>query len=59
MRYAAAGPVALMRNLDLVCAFAWGTIFFNETPHWNSYLGACLIAGTTGGLGVYKWFKWH
>jgi drug/metabolite transporter (DMT)-like permease len=54
MFYSAAGPVALMRNLDIVCAFIWGMLWFDEIP---LYLGATLIAGATGTVGVLKWLK--
>lgn len=55
LHHAPAGPVALMRNLDIVCAFLWGMLLFDEQPRWNSYVGACMISGTTGAIGIVKW----
>lgn len=42
-----AGPGTLMRNLDIVFAFIFGIIFFNEHASWLSIVGSCLISGTT------------
>lgn len=38
-----AGPVALARSSDIVFAFIWQIIFFNETPNSYSIIGAGLV----------------
>lgn len=57
LMYAPAGPVSLMRNLDIVCAFLIGMFIFGETPEWTSIVGACLIGGATTTVGLFKWFN--
>jgi drug/metabolite transporter (DMT)-like permease len=49
-----AGPVLLMRNLDVLFAFVFGTLFFNETPQSSSLWGAALIMTGVLGLGLKK-----
>jgi drug/metabolite transporter (DMT)-like permease len=55
LQKASAGPVALMRNLDILFAFLLGTLYFSEIPQWNSFVGAALIGATTGSIAYYKW----
>ncbi|KAJ3062409.1 hypothetical protein HK102_008773, partial [Quaeritorhiza haematococci] len=50
LQLANAGPATLMRNLDIVFAFVYGILIFDETPHPLSIIGATLILGATGGI---------
>ncbi|KAI8912647.1 hypothetical protein EDD86DRAFT_263469 [Gorgonomyces haynaldii] len=43
LQLAPAGPVALMRNLDVVGAFVLGVLFFGEIPEMTDICGAILI----------------
>ncbi|KAJ3158227.1 hypothetical protein HDU86_002936 [Geranomyces michiganensis] len=51
-----AGPATLMRNLDIVFAFVFGQIFFNETPRVTSIVGAAIILASTASVALYKWW---
>ena len=46
-----------MRNLDVVFAFGFGLILFDEKPFITSIVGAFLIVGTTGLVGFLKWYQ--
>uniref|UniRef100_A0A3Q3WLQ3 Solute carrier family 35 member G1 n=1 Tax=Mola mola TaxID=94237 RepID=A0A3Q3WLQ3_MOLML len=52
-----AGPVALMRTLDVVLAFIFQFIFFNLAPTWWSVGGAMCIVVSTSGVALRKWFS--
>ena len=52
-----AGPVALMRTLDVVLAFIFQFIFFNLVPTWWSVGGAMCIVVSTSGVALRKWFS--
>ncbi|KAM9197162.1 solute carrier family 35 member G1 [Dugong dugon] len=44
-----AGPVAIMRTMDVVFAFIFQIIFFNDVPTWWTVGGAlCVVASSTG-----------
>ncbi|OWK07782.1 SLC35G1, partial [Cervus elaphus hippelaphus] len=44
-----AGPVALMKTMDVVFAFIFQIIFFNDMPSWWTVGGSlCVIASSTG-----------
>jgi drug/metabolite transporter (DMT)-like permease len=55
LQLANAGPATLMRNLDIVFAFIFGTIFFGEIPQITSIIGGILIAGVTSTVAVIKY----
>ncbi|XP_012999357.1 solute carrier family 35 member G1 isoform X1 [Cavia porcellus] len=52
-----AGPVAIMKTMDVVFAFIFQIIFFNDIPTWWTVGGAiCVVASSTGAI-VRKWFQ--
>uniref|UniRef100_A0A3B4BDB0 Solute carrier family 35 member G1 n=1 Tax=Periophthalmus magnuspinnatus TaxID=409849 RepID=A0A3B4BDB0_9GOBI len=51
-----AGPVALMRTVDVVLAFSFQFIFFNRTPTWWSLGGALCVVASTSGIALRKWY---
>lgn len=50
-----AGPVAVARCADIVFAFIWQTIFFEETPKGYSLLGALLVVSSVVLIAFKKW----
>lgn len=50
-----AGPVALARSSDIVFAFIWQIIFFNETPNRYSLIGAALVIISVVLTALRKW----
>lgn len=52
-----AGPVALMRTVDVVLAFIFQFIFFNRAPTWWSLGGALCVVASTSGIALRKWFS--
>ncbi|KAM4624553.1 solute carrier family 35 member G1 [Polymixia lowei] len=52
-----AGPVALMRTVDVVLAFIFQFIFFNHAPTWWSLGGALCVVVSTSGVALRKWFS--
>ncbi|XP_034050422.1 solute carrier family 35 member G1 [Thalassophryne amazonica] len=52
-----AGPVALMRTMDVVLSFFYQFIFFHLTPTWWSVGGALCVVVSTSGVALQKWFK--
>ncbi|XP_050534262.1 solute carrier family 35 member G1 [Daktulosphaira vitifoliae] len=50
-----AGLVAIARSIDVVFAFAWQIIFFNEIPSWLSLVGAVLVTSSVVLIGLRKW----
>ncbi|CAL8281726.1 unnamed protein product [Merluccius merluccius] len=51
-----AGPVSLMRTLDVLLAFIFQFICFGHPPTWWSLGGAlCVVAGTSG-MVLRKWY---
>ncbi|KAJ3309239.1 hypothetical protein HDV04_006303 [Boothiomyces sp. JEL0838] len=57
LQLAKAGPATLMRNLDIVFAFIFGVLFFNELPRLTSIIGAILIGCTTAAVALYKYYS--
>lgn len=57
LQLANAGPASLMRNLDIVFAFAFGLWFFHEVPTLTSILGATIVLGATGTVAMVKWWR--
>ncbi|XP_057213954.1 solute carrier family 35 member G1 isoform X1 [Triplophysa rosa] len=51
-----AGPVALMRTMDVVLAFILQFLFLNRKPTWWSLGGALCVTVSTSGVAVRKWF---
>ncbi|XP_054622962.1 solute carrier family 35 member G1 [Dunckerocampus dactyliophorus] len=51
-----AGPVALMRTVDVVLAFFFQFIFLSRAPTWLSLGGALCIVLSTSGVAIKKWF---
>lgn len=50
-----AGPVAIARSADIVFAFLWQVMFFNEIPSKFSICGAILVLSSVLLVGVRKW----
>lgn len=50
-----AGPVALMRTVDVVLAFTFQFIFFNREPTLWSLGGALCVVLSTSGVALRKW----
>ncbi|XP_043912598.1 solute carrier family 35 member G1 [Protopterus annectens] len=51
-----AGPVSLMRTLDVVFAFVFQFIFLNRSPSWWSIGGALCVTASTTGVVIQKWY---
>uniref|UniRef100_A0A1A8CPS8 Solute carrier family 35 member G1 n=1 Tax=Nothobranchius kadleci TaxID=1051664 RepID=A0A1A8CPS8_NOTKA len=51
-----AGPVALVRTVDVVLAFFFQFIFFNQALTWWSLGGALCVVVSTSGVAVRKWY---
>ncbi|XP_012552430.1 solute carrier family 35 member G1 [Bombyx mori] len=50
-----AGPVAIARSADIVFAFLWQVMFFNEIPSKFSICGAVLVLSSVMLVGLRKW----
>ncbi|VEN46646.1 unnamed protein product [Callosobruchus maculatus] len=50
-----AGPVAIARSSDIVFAFMWQVLFFNEIPNKYSVGGAILVMSSVLLTGLRKW----
>lgn len=50
-----AGPVAIARSADIVFAFFWQVLFFNEIPNKYSVGGAILVTSSVLLTGLRKW----
>ncbi|CAB3219852.1 unnamed protein product [Arctia plantaginis] len=50
-----AGPVAIARSADIVFAFFWQVMFFNEIPGKFSICGAVLVLSSVMLVGLRKW----
>lgn len=50
-----AGLVAIARTVDVVFAFVWQIIFFNEVPNIFSIIGAVLVTSSVVLIGLRKW----
>ncbi|XP_046888273.1 solute carrier family 35 member G1 [Hypomesus transpacificus] len=49
-----AGPVALMRTVDVVLAFSFQFLFFDRKPTWWSLGGALCVVVSTSGVALRK-----
>ncbi|KAL4640063.1 solute carrier family 35 member G1, partial [Arapaima gigas] len=52
-----AGPVALMRTMDVVLAFLLQFFFLGRSPTWWSLGGALCVIGSTTGVALKKWYS--
>lgn len=52
-----AGPVALMRTVDVLLAFIFQFIFFNRVPTLWTLGGALCIVVSTSGVALRKWYS--
>ncbi|XP_044034735.1 solute carrier family 35 member G1 [Siniperca chuatsi] len=52
-----AGPVALMRTVDVLLAFIFQFIFFNRAPTLWSLGGALCVVASTSGVALRKWYS--
>uniref|UniRef100_A0A3P9I6R2 Solute carrier family 35 member G1 n=1 Tax=Oryzias latipes TaxID=8090 RepID=A0A3P9I6R2_ORYLA len=52
-----AGPVSLMRTVDVVLAFFFQFIFFGRAPTWWSLGGSLCIVASTSGVALRKWYS--
>lgn len=50
-----AGPLSLVRTVDIFMAFLYQILFFNLYPAWNSILGAVIIFVCVSIIGINKW----
>jgi len=50
-----AGLVAIARTVDVVFAFVWQIIFFDEVPNIFSIIGAVLVISSVVLIGLRKW----
>lgn len=50
-----AGPVAIARSSDIIFAFIWQVLFFNESPNRYSVTGAILVLSSVLLTGFRKW----
>lgn len=50
-----AGPVAIARSTDIVFAFLWQVLFFQEVPNRYSIAGAFLVTSSVLLNGLRKW----
>ncbi|KAI7852845.1 hypothetical protein BDC45DRAFT_484829 [Circinella umbellata] len=55
LQLAPAGPASMIRMLEVVLAFFFGIVIFQEYPDWLSILGSVIIVGTTTVLASRKW----
>lgn len=49
-----AGPVSLMRTVDVILAFIFQFIFFGREPTWWSLGGTLCIVASTSGIALRK-----
>ncbi|XP_051969088.1 solute carrier family 35 member G1-like [Xyrauchen texanus] len=52
-----AGPVALMKTIDVVLAFILQFLFLNRKPTWWSLGGALCVISSTSGVAIRKWYS--
>ncbi|XP_051779718.1 solute carrier family 35 member G1 isoform X2 [Erpetoichthys calabaricus] len=57
LQHEKAGPVALVRTVDVVFAFILQFIFLNQSPTWWSLGGALCVIGSTSGVALRKWVQ--
>ncbi|XP_003255287.1 solute carrier family 35 member G1 isoform X1 [Nomascus leucogenys] len=52
-----AGPVAIMKTMDVVFAFIFQIIFFNNVPTWWTVGGALCVVASNVGAAIRKWYQ--
>lgn len=52
-----AGPIAIARSADVIFAYLWQFLFFQEVPDLFTIIGTLLITVCIIGLGFRKWLK--
>nr|XP_026253175.1 solute carrier family 35 member G1 isoform X1 [Urocitellus parryii] len=52
-----AGPVSLMKTMDVVFAFIFQIIFFNDIPSWWTVGGAFCVVASSAGAAIRRWFQ--
>ncbi|XP_020819834.1 solute carrier family 35 member G1 [Phascolarctos cinereus] len=52
-----AGPVAIMRTMDIVFAFLLQIIFLNKIPTWWTVSGALCVVASSSGAAIHKWYQ--
>ncbi|XP_012621670.1 solute carrier family 35 member G1 [Microcebus murinus] len=52
-----AGPVAVMRAMDVVFAFIFQIIFFNQVPSWWTVGGAICLVASSIGAAIHRWYQ--
>lgn len=57
LQHEKAGPVSLMRTVDVVLAFFFQFVFFHRTPTWWSLGGALCVVLSTSGVAFRKWYN--
>ncbi|XP_068955369.1 solute carrier family 35 member G1 [Petaurus breviceps papuanus] len=50
-----AGPVAIMKTMDVVFAFLFQIIFLNKIPTWWTVSGALCVVASSSGAVIRKW----
>ncbi|XP_037661261.1 solute carrier family 35 member G1 [Choloepus didactylus] len=50
-----AGPVAIMKTMDVVFAFTFQILFFHDIPTWWTVGGALCVVASSTGAAVRKW----
>ncbi|KAM3912888.1 solute carrier family 35 member G1 [Leptodactylus fuscus] len=51
-----AGPVSVMRTMDVVFAFIFQALFLHRTPTWLTICGALCVVSGTAGTAILKWY---
>ncbi|XP_048194627.1 solute carrier family 35 member G1 [Perognathus longimembris pacificus] len=52
-----AGPVAMTKTMDVVFAFIFQIIFFNDVPTWWTVGGALCVVASSTGAALRKWLQ--
>ncbi|ELK00898.1 solute carrier family 35 member G1 isoform X1 [Pteropus alecto] len=50
-----AGPVAIVKTMDVVFAFVFQIIFLNDVPTWWTVGGALCVVASSSGATIHKW----
>ncbi|XP_038620372.1 solute carrier family 35 member G1 [Tachyglossus aculeatus] len=52
-----AGPVAIMKTMDVVFAFILQVLFLNNVPTWWTVGGALCVVASSSGTAIRKWYQ--
>ncbi|XP_004450088.1 solute carrier family 35 member G1 [Dasypus novemcinctus] len=55
LRIEKAGPVAIMKTVDVVFAFIFQILFFDDIPTWWTVGGALCVVASSTGAAIRKW----